>query len=211
MILSEKQQNILDVWNNEDCNILINAVAGGSKTTTLLLLLEHCQEKTLFLAFNKSIKEEIQNKIESKNLTQGKAMTIHSLGLSAIRNSYKNIKIDNGKNFSLIKKLQFQNKRIFKKLVWKDKLKMSYDLMDMNDISRLFLIDDVESIRDCFITMDKSLVITPDLKVLWQRFLELRNASYESNLVLIDFNDMIYLPVVKSLQIPIYPHYLMVD
>ena len=29
MIPSKRQQDILDIWNTEDCNILISAVAGS--------------------------------------------------------------------------------------------------------------------------------------------------------------------------------------
>ena len=82
---SNKQQKIFDTWNNTDKNILINAVAGSGKTTTLLELLQYCKYRTLFLAFNKSVQEEIQGQIDKKGLTQGKALTMHSLGLSAIK------------------------------------------------------------------------------------------------------------------------------
>lgn len=63
---SPKQTKIFDTWINTHNNILINAVAGSGKTTTLLQLLELCDNRTLFLAFNKSIQEEIQAKIEIK-------------------------------------------------------------------------------------------------------------------------------------------------
>ncbi len=52
---SGKQERIFDTWNNTDKNILINAVAGSGKTTTLLELLKFCEYRTLFLAFNKSV------------------------------------------------------------------------------------------------------------------------------------------------------------
>ena len=82
---SQRQLDIFSIWQNRDTNILINAVAGSGKTTTLLQLLELCNSKTLFLAFNKSIQEEIQSKIDIKGLRQGKSMTLHSLGLLAIK------------------------------------------------------------------------------------------------------------------------------
>ena len=93
---SQRQLDIFSIWQNRNSNILINAVAGSGKTTTLLQLLELCKYKTLFLAFNKSIQEEIQQKIESRGLKQGKAMTLHSLGLMAIRENCRKIKINNG-------------------------------------------------------------------------------------------------------------------
>jgi len=208
---SDKQIEIFDTWEHTDKNILINAVAGSGKTTTLLQLLELCKYKTLFLAFNKSIQEEIQSKINLKELKQGKAMTLHSLGLLAIRQFYQRWKINNGKNFDLIKKLQDNEKSIFRKIPWEEKLKLSYNLMDMNDISRLFLTDDINEIEIHFESMDKVLIINDQLIYLWEEFLKLRNNSYEEYVVEIDFNDMIYLPVIKNLIIPIDPVYLMVD
>ena len=208
---SQRQQDIFDTWKNTDENILINAGAGSGKTTTLLQLLELCEYKTLFLAFNKSIQEEIQAKIDSKELKQGKAMTLHSLGLLAVRQSYKRWKINNGKNFDLIKKLQDNERTIFKKMSWEDKLKLSYNLMDMNDVSRLFLTDDINEIEIHFESMDKVMTINNQLIYLWKELVKLRNKSYEEPIVEIDFNDMLYLPVIKNLYIPIDPTYLFVD
>jgi DNA helicase-2/ATP-dependent DNA helicase PcrA len=208
---SQRQQDIFDTWKNTDENILINAVAGSGKTTTLLQLLELCEHKTLFLAFNKSIQEEIQAKIDSRGLGQGKAMTLHSLGLLAIRNSFRRWKINNGKNFDLIKKLQDNERTIFKKMTWEDKLKLSYNLMDMNDVSRLFLTDNINEIEVHFESMDKVMTINNQLIYLWEELVKLRNKSYEEPVVEIDFNDMIYLPIIKNLRIPIDPVYLMVD
>src|SRR5690554_5089336 len=130
---SEKQQKIFDTWKDTDKNILINAVAGSGKTTTLLELLKYCEYRTLFLAFNKSVQEEIQSKIDERKLKQGKALTMHSLGLSAIRKKYPKIVIKNGKNFDLIKMVQNEHKKLFRYMSWEEKLKLSYTLMDMSD------------------------------------------------------------------------------
>ena len=208
---SQRQQDIFDTWKNTDKNILINAGAGTGKTSTLLQLLELCEHKTLFLAFNKSIQEEIQAKIDNRELRQGKAMTLHSLGLLAVRQSYKRWKINNGKNFDLIKKLQDNERTIFKKMSWEDKLKLSYNLMDMNDVSRLFLTDNINEIEVHFESMDKVIIINNQLIYLWKELIKLRNKSYEESVVEIDFNDMLYLPVIKNLYIPIDPTYLFVD
>ena len=210
---SDKQQKIFDVWNNTDKNILINAVAGSGKTTTLLELLQFCKYRTLFLAFNKSVQEEIQSKIDEKGLSQGKALTMHSLGLSAIRTHYKGSKIyiKNGKNFDLIKKVQAKHKVIFKKMSWEDKLKLSYTLMDMNDIARLFLTDDMEEIKIHLQSMDKSFVVHEEIVSLWASLISFREASYKGKNIIIDFNDMIYLAARENFNIPVEPYYLMVD
>ena len=56
------------------------------------------------MAFNKSVQEEIQSKIEEKGLLQGKALTLHSIGLSAIKGYYRKVSVNNGKNYDLLKK-----------------------------------------------------------------------------------------------------------
>lgn len=208
---SDRQQKIFDTWNNTDKNILINAVAGSGKTTSLLQLLKYCKYRTLFLAFNKSVQEEIQSKIDEKGLSQGKALTMHSLGLSAIRGHYKKVIIKNGKNFDLLKSVQGKHKNTFKFMKWEDKLKLSYTLMDMNDISRLFLTDDIEKIKKYLRSMDKGFVNHKDILSLWLSFVEFREKSYTSQTVVIDFNDMIYLAARENLKIPVDPYYLMVD
>lgn len=208
---SENQQNIFNAWNNEDCNVLVNAVAGSGKSTTLLELLGYCDARTLFLSFNKSVQEETQQKIEARSFGQGKAMTMHSLGLSAIKKHYRGYTIKNGKNFDLIKKVQTKNKPIFDNIRWQEKLKISYSLMDMNDISRLFLTNDIEEIKVHLTSMDKSMHNSDYLPQLWEDFISIRESSYIGNYIQIDFTDMMYLPVYKQLQIPIDPVYLMID
>ena len=208
---SDKQQKIFDTWNNTDKNVLINAVAGSGKTTTLIELLQFCKYRTLFLAFNKSVQEEIQGQIDEKGLTQGKALTMHSLGLSAIRKKYGKVVIKNGKNFELLKSLQTKHKSIFRYMKWEEKLKLSYTLMDMNDIARLFLTDDLTEIKKHLQSMDKNFVSHKDIVSLWSSFVSFREKSYTGKTVVIDFNDMIYLAARENLHIPVEPYYLMVD
>lgn len=210
--LSDKQKDIIDCWNNEDYNILINAVAGSGKTSTILKLLEYCKYKTLFVAFNKSVKEEIQTKIDNKGLAQGKAMTIHSLGLMTLRKNYR-ININSNKNYTIIDNIKTICKKIINSYTWKDKMKIFYLLQDMNDISRLFLTDSIDKIFEIMNTMDK---IIPEINInhiqeLWKEVINQRNILFEKSVKEIDFIDMIYLPVVKSLFIPIDPYYLFID
>jgi superfamily I DNA/RNA helicase len=210
MTTSIRQQAIYDCWENENCNILANAVAGSGKTTTILGILRRCEYRTLFLAFNKSIQEEIQAKLEAENLAQGKAMTIHSLGLSAIKSRHK-FKIVKSKNWDLWKDLEVKCKAIISKIDYTDKLRLGYTLMDMNDISRLFLTNDLKEIEIHMIGMDKSMLKIDQLQELWDNFVKIREKSYEGRFIDIDFIDMIYLPVIEDLSIPVRPTYLMID
>lgn len=213
MKLSHRQQAIKSAWINDTYNLVLQAVAGSGKTTMLMEILSLCQHRTLFLAFNKSIQTEISERIEKRGLKQGKALTLHSLGLKAIQNHFPRYTVNNGKNFMLIKELQnsTQFKSYFKRMPFKEKLAISYTIMDMNDISRMFLTDDLNEIKKHFTSMDKNLNWVSKTPALWDEFVKLRNKTYEEKNVIIDFNDMIYLPVIKGFRIPIAPYYLMID
>lgn len=83
--LSNYQKNILNYIRNEQGNLLVDAKAGAGKTSTLILIADEIirqNKKCLFLAFNKSIVEELKTKIISDNC---EIKTLHSLGLSFLR------------------------------------------------------------------------------------------------------------------------------
>lgn len=213
MIPSTRQQTVYDTFTTSAYNILIQAVAGGAKTTTLLGILERAiGYRTLFLAFNKSIQEDIQAKIEERGYAHGKAMTIHSLGLKAITNHYgqKYVVVNTNKSWQLLKDLERFNKRLFKSLIWEEKAKINITIIEMNDISRLFMTNDVKEIFKAMNEMDKFYFDHPAIAELWQEFINLREQSYTGK-VEVDFIDMIYLPVREKMYIPVEPYYLLID
>lgn len=213
MIPSVNQQAVYDTWLTTDYNILIQAVAGGAKSTTLIGILERSDYRTLFLAFNKSIQEEIQQQIEKKGLNHGKAMTIHSLGLTSITTTYgnKNVKVNKNKNWDLLKDVEKYNKSLFRSLIWEEKAKINITLIEMNDISRLFMTNDMKEIFKFMNDMDKFYFEHPKLKQLWEEFIVIREQTYSGKIKEIDFIDMIFLPVRDKLVIPICPYYLLID
>jgi DNA helicase II / ATP-dependent DNA helicase PcrA len=211
MIYSQKQIDIRDVWINSVSNILINAVAGSGKSSLLLWLLEQTQGKVLLLAFNKSIKEELEEKIKNKNLRNGKVMTLHSLGLSIIHNANIRTKIDKSKNFYLIKKLQNSNTRIFKSLAWKEQIRLSFMIMEMNDVSRMYLIEDFKELKKEFIKLGKIWNENLHLEILWNEFLEIRNETYVGRFIEIDYLDMLFAPVKLNLNTILDPDYIFID
>jgi DNA helicase-2/ATP-dependent DNA helicase PcrA len=95
---SPYQQAIYDFITNGNGNAVVSAVAGSGKTTTLINAIKLIpQEKSVvFFAFNKSIVNEIQERVpqNAKNID---VKTLHSYGYSALRNSFKNIEIKNNK------------------------------------------------------------------------------------------------------------------
>lgn len=219
MEASNRQIAIYNHWESTDDNILVEAVAGSGKTTTLIEILKLCQYKTLFVAFNKSIQTEITSIIEENDFKHAKAMTMHSLGLSAIRANSR-FKINNNKKYDVIKKIQEQYSSLYNSFSWEDKMKLSYTLMDLIDTTKLFMTDNLSECISHMIDMDKSMYdqkipategTESFIKLVWNDLLQFRDWYYEQRVIEIDFNDMIYVPVIKNYHIPVNPYYLMVD
>ena len=81
MKLDKYKQRIIDSYRETNQNIFIEASAGTGKTTVLLQLLKNTPlyKKCIFLAFNKSIAEEIDRKCEGRaevKTLHGKAFSI---------------------------------------------------------------------------------------------------------------------------------------
>lgn len=87
---SKYQKDIFHHVEKENCNILVNAVAGSGKTTTLIKCFDYTNPKykILCLAYNKHIADELKTKVPDNV----KVSTIYAVGLSALIRYYK---IDN--------------------------------------------------------------------------------------------------------------------
>ena len=89
-IPSEYQKQIFDNILHGSSNMVINAVAGSGKSTTIVNALKLIPDemKVLFIAFNKDIVETLKNKVgEQLNVN---IMTYHSLGYSILLEKFKN-------------------------------------------------------------------------------------------------------------------------
>jgi DNA helicase II / ATP-dependent DNA helicase PcrA len=213
---SPRQQKIYDTWKNKDCNIVVEAVAGSGKTTVLLELLGLCDADTLFLAFNKSIQQEIDAQIAAKGLVYGESLTIHSLGFSAIRDVCPNATLNNRKYYGYSSVLENMNSGIYSNLKSGDKFKLSSTLTNLNNMYRIYLCKNFDEALEYTIAhalpiIDRKLVTVSQLRELFEQFTALREDSYESDEMEIDFIDMIYVPVHKDLHLPTKHKYLMVD
>ena len=78
------QIKIFENIEHGSCNMVINAVAGSGKSTTIVnaLSLIPQQKKVLFIAFNKDIVESLKKKVG--NMPNVDIMTYHSLGYSFV-------------------------------------------------------------------------------------------------------------------------------
>lgn len=97
---SDYQLAIYDAVRDTSDSLLIEAVAGSGKTTTLVEAIRHVPPggKVAFLAFNKAIAAELGRRVD---LRQARCMTLHSAGWNAWRQHLAwdagECKVDGGK------------------------------------------------------------------------------------------------------------------
>ncbi len=93
---SKYQKAIFSRFKESEDNLIIEAVAGSGKTTTIVDLLKDTSGASVFIAFNKHIATELSNRVPVGT----ECKTLHSLGYSLLRDR----KLDQYKIVNLIQK-----------------------------------------------------------------------------------------------------------
>ena len=198
---SESQIEIFNTYTKEDCNIAIKAGPGSGKTTVLRQLCKLTPRscKSIFLAFNKSIVEELQSKLPSGV----EVSTLHSLGCRSLYWEYGNVKVVPSKTFGVLKKLESKHMKEDLKGI-KNPNYYLYNLTQLYDVYRMNLLTNPEEVEsysykysldwDSMVLKHLTLLVDTMSKV--NRF---RGSTFE-----IDYVDMIYLPIIKNFNLPRY-------
>lgn len=187
------QKDIFNEVEKGTGNLVINAVPGSGKTTTIVEALYYTPEDsaTIFLAFNKSIQTELANKVPERV----ECKTLHGLGFAALRQAFGKINVDNDKVCRAIVGLRGEApetsdvRENLRKAVSLCKGYMADQHNDIEDVMDRHGIEagDDENERSQFIS---------DI----QKVLELSVSQYK----MIDFDDMIYLPNRLNIVTPKY-------
>lgn len=187
---SKEQQAFFDFVSEGTGNALINAVAGSGKSTTIIqsLNLIPKNQKVLFLAFNKSIVDELSSKVPS----HVEVKTLHSLGWRAILDAFPRTKLD----------------KFGKKI--KDLIDVSSIKWDTNDFAfknRVKKLVSLGKLSYCQ-TLAEMVILAGDHNVEIEadepaRALEIIEKANEIT-SLWDFDDMIYQPIKRNLALPKY-------
>lgn len=183
---SIEQKNFFEVVLDKEKkrpNVCLAATAGSGKTTTLLESLKLVPKfsRPIFLSFSNAIVNELKSKVPEGI----PANTLHSLGFSFLRNSYRDLQLDEDKYFvkALTKFFPDYSSRT------KDSYRDCYRIQDITKYVRMTLIDinPVSIIEMCnYYNIDYTLeVVEQAIKLL---------SEEEKFLKKIDFTDMIYLP-----------------
>ncbi len=181
---SENQENIFkhDVSSG---SLLVNAVAGSGKTTTIVEKANRMKERGLFLAFNKSIATELGNKLPP----QFPSSTFHSLGFSILRQRLPRgmkVKQTKVKDIMLMDNVEQQ---------------IIYPVCQLVSRAKTWGIGyfcDMESIDHWVHLIDSANIEIPEPYTEPQIIMIAIKYIKKSNEVLdiVDFDDMIYLPLL---------------
>ena len=190
------QQNIFNFVQHGTGNAIISALAGSGKTLTLVTCMKLIPktQKCLFLAFNKSIVNTLQEKI--KNYSNCYVKTMHSLGFAILRrNLGDNIEKNDYKYRSYIKSNINELTSIHDEHLTTSQINEYIDsITKLVDFARFNLAqseNDIEKIArkyDIPINFDEASVVKKVLK--WGK----------ENTNVIDYTDMVWLPVELSLR-----------
>ena len=110
---SDYQKEIFYQVAETNKSLIIEAVAGSGKTTTIVEAIKHvpATQTICFLAFNKSIADVLKQKVTSPN---ARCMTLHSAGFSAWRKylggSSWSCKVDSGKTRGIFQQFDIEDR-----------------------------------------------------------------------------------------------------
>ena len=189
--MSTYQKEVDRVFVEENSNILLSAVAGSGKTTMLLHLLEKVNGSALFLAFNKSIVEELEQKVKFNPRVQ--IRTLHSIGMSGLTSVFGNLKLNDSKtvDFCLKMKGEWECEDMPNREWWA----LVYQIKGLYNLFRMKMCNNFQDLVD----------VCNVLGVYWDEGLILKTlqihglaSSYNRNPKVIDFTDMVYLSATDS-------------
>ncbi len=186
---STYQNNVFDFVEHGTGNAIVEAVAGSGKTTTIVEALSRVQGASIFLAFNKSIADEL--KARGVN-----ARTFHSLTYSAVTR-FKNTRQVDADKLRRIVRAEFKGNdevlygSFVTKLVGLAR-QLGVGCL-VPDVQQVWL--DIATLHD--LELDNDAADLGRALELASELLSLSNAS-----PMVDFDDLLYLAVKEGLSLP---------
>lgn len=195
-----EQQGIFNVFSDTSTNLIIKASPGSGKTTVLRELWERSDDATLYLAFNKSIVKEAEQKLKTKQHSD--IMTFHGLGsrlcTRAFTRAFKS-KLNTNKCYKYIKELEH---------TFPHRKEQSYSYMLYTAVQYCKSNLPLRAITEPSIYLDEisDLVEYYNLEVYQGIESDIAIVLHNSNrdTKTIDFADMLLLPVLYDVQFPFY-------
>jgi len=183
---SKYQEAIFEEVQNGNENIVVNATAGSGKTTTIVECLNYIPEDqdVAFVAFNKHIAKTL----ESKAPKHVHVMTLHSMGLKAVKSVMGRKKVNTSKMFQIVKKL---NEEVYTNFPFEERKKVTPIVMKMVSHLKGSLLEPTEDNIDA-IANKHGMQFNTTLPV-YDMIAKSMELSEETTMG-IDFDDMIWMP-----------------
>jgi superfamily I DNA/RNA helicase len=195
MKFSKYQEAIFNWIKTGKGHAIIQAVAGSGKTTTLIESMKLISGYCVFLAFNKAIADELTKKVPK----HVKACTLHSLGFQAIRNNLGSVKVETNKIDKIMDTIQglmpFRGMPITERQFVNSQRAQIKKLVSLVKMS---LIDytNSQAIAETaeFYGIEYDTIIMPMFRRVFEKSIADKS--------MIDFDDMIYYPVIMKMNMP---------
>jgi DNA helicase II / ATP-dependent DNA helicase PcrA len=191
---SAYQAAIFEWTSNGSGNAIVHAVAGSGKTTTVVQTLKRTSGEAIFLAFNKSIAEELKARVPAHCA----AKTFHSLCYGPVTRAFKVRNVEKDK----LLKLVGEN--------WSDLVAQQYGAFARKLVGLArgvgigCLVPDVEQswwdlVEQHDLTLESESADLTTGVARARELLALSNAAKE-----VDFDDLLYFAVAFGIRLPVY-------
>lgn len=195
-------------------NIIVGAMAGSGKTTTLEYICKYVpkHKNSIFLAFNKAIVEELKKRVPS-NI---QASTIHSFCAKLLYQQFGRIVFNENKVFGMALKmfknswsagssyLDEEGETVNSLPIDEPKYTYCYRVAKLVDLMRVTLSNDIRQIQELSVKHN-ILIFGPEC----EHAMELYKACYK-RIDQIDYTDMVFQVAIRDIKLPKYD-YVFVD
>lgn len=196
---SSEQEAIWDFMLHGTEHGVVNAGPGTGKTWTMIqyCLRAPARQNILFVAFNRHIAMEANGKLAASGCHNVKASTYHSLGLAMLRQQYRNVDVNDHKVTDILEALSPEP--LYNKGDWRRMLNLAAKLVGY---AKNYLLDaDAGNFRDELERVADHHGV--DMNGSFQQSAALVRPALEESKrrasSAVDYDDMIWLPVVLDL------------
>ncbi|SHH04132.1 UvrD-helicase domain-containing protein [Bradyrhizobium erythrophlei] len=202
---SPQQAAFIEEAKSGTSSIVLVAVAGAGKTTTILQAVQKMRGSSIILAFNKKIAEEIKSKLQKAGVDwkKAEASTVHAIGLRNYRKTFPNVRVVQDKVANITSswiesgrigpELQ-PHTAVICQLVSLAK-QNGVGIIGQGHIDDTSIWDDIVEHFDLF---DDEQTAKKADDIVDMAIEVLKESNKES--VIIDFDDMIYLPLLYQIR-----------
>ena len=199
---SPQQADFLNWVATDKGSCVLEAVAGAGKTTVLIEAVKLTGGNVAILAYNKKIADEISSKLKARGIDwkQAQAGTVHSFGFSAYRKSFPRVKVEGRKVDDILERVCVQENawaaRYSQGIAQLVSLAKQRALGVVGSISDAKQWHDIINHFDLFSDDKDADAPIEDIIPFAQSVLRASNAQTD----IIDFDDMVYLPVLLKVR-----------